>query len=713
MPEETLDFSQLESKYSVKPEIGYDKFVVVDGAPKAPAAKVEALTKVLKKVFSKAGTIVEPHGFYLPTDASGNTQGYVFIEFASEKDAKNAIKMFDHKKLDPKHTLLVNKLSFAQKALEADVPDVYEEPKVPPFKPLPHLRSWLTDEQGRDQAVMHRGDNVGLYWFRKDTAPKEVVSRVHFTDSYVQWSPRGTYIASLHGRGVALHGGPKMSPIGRFTHHDVRLVDFSPDERFLVTASKEPITAPPEDSAQARQWPFKATDEGNHIVVWDIQTFAPLRTFPLTATNSEQQPEKEAKLLWPAFKWSANSKYLARVGAPNQLTIYETPKMSMVNKKPIEIRGIMGIEFAPATVDNKQLLAYWTPEFQNQSAKVCIMDASTGETIRNRGLFNVTGVLLKWQNEGKFLCSRIDRMTKNKKSTFSILEIYRLTEKDYPVDVIELKDNVISFAWEPNGDRFVSISLHDAQNQALNTSRNTVSFYALEREKGLLGGWKEASKFENRGSHNIHWSPYGRFLVTTNFKAGKPIIEFWDVDYEGQRPSGSSGIVVNTGLPAKPVLLTTVEHFGVSDIAWDPSGRYLVTSSSIYGKSGSYGYKMWAVTGQPLWEENIDKLKAFLWRPRPASILPKEKVAEISKSLKKYAAEFEREDAIMASEESRELLRKRDQALAEWATWRRTISAKLESMGIVPEEQRVAIEDGKLVVFHQEVIEETVEEVID
>lgn len=46
---------------------------------------------------------------------------------------------------------------------------------------------------------------------------------------------------------------------------------------------------------------------------------------------------------------------------------------------------------------------------------------------------------LYWQNQGEFLCVKVDRHTKTKKSTFCNLEIFRVREKDYPVEVVELK----------------------------------------------------------------------------------------------------------------------------------------------------------------------------------------------------------------------------------------------------------------------------------
>ena len=50
-----------------------------------------------------------------------------------------------------------------------------------------------------------------------------------------------------------------------------------------------------------------------------------------------------------------------------------------------------------------------------------------------------------WQNQGDFLCVKVDRharKAKTKKATFCNLELFRVREKDFPVEVIEHKGKV-------------------------------------------------------------------------------------------------------------------------------------------------------------------------------------------------------------------------------------------------------------------------------
>ena len=82
----------------------------------------------------------------------------------------------------------------------------------------------------------------------------------------------------------------------------------------------------------------------------------------------------------------------------------------------------------------------------------------------------------------------------------------------------------------------------------------------------------------SRTSNTIRWSPRGRHVVlATVGSSTKSELEFWDLDFnteEGKKDSGgdSSGIQH----------LGTADHYGVTDVEWDPSGRYLATSASAW-----------------------------------------------------------------------------------------------------------------------------------
>ena len=87
-----------------------------------------------------------------------------------------------------------------------------------------------------------------------------------WTETYVRWSPLGSYLCTFHTRGIALWGGEHFKQIQRFSHAGVQLVDFSPCERYLVTFS--PTVAHRSDTGVAE-----------NLIVWDIQTGLKKRGF--------------------------------------------------------------------------------------------------------------------------------------------------------------------------------------------------------------------------------------------------------------------------------------------------------------------------------------------------------------------------------------------------------------------------------------------------
>lgn len=86
---------------------------------------------------------------------------------------------------------------------------------------------------------------------------------------------------------------------------------------------------------------------------------------------------------------------------------------------------------------------------------------------------------MHWQSGGKYLSVKVDRHTKNKKKTFVNFELFRVTEKDIPIENLELQDPVHAFSWEPRGDRFAVI-------HGENASKPDISFYSMTGKRLTL-----------------------------------------------------------------------------------------------------------------------------------------------------------------------------------------------------------------------------------
>ncbi|KAI9363368.1 eukaryotic translation initiation factor eIF2A-domain-containing protein [Zopfochytrium polystomum] len=617
----------------------------------------------------------------MPDDpVTKKSKGFLFMEFETPEQAIMAVKYGDGHVLDKNHVFSVNRYEDFEKFLA--FPEEFTPPKIEPYQDRPHLRSWLKDEKLRDQWVLVKGDQVGVYWNNKADQPDLIKSGENWSETYVQWSPLGTYMVTFHKPGVKLWSGPNFEVGIRFAHPQVRLIDFSPNERYLVTWSHDPITT--------------ETGDHHHVVIWDTQTGLQLRSFPVDPSTFQvneaggRNPAATVKIDWPMFKWSHDSKYVARMtpGKEGAIYIYETPGMGLLDKKSIKIENLKSFDWSPS----ENVLSYWTaePEVGQIPARVTLIRVPSRELVRTKNLFGVVNATLHWQSEGKYLLTKIER-AKTKKQIVVSLEVFRMKEKDVPVDVVELNqsESHVNVFWEPKGDRFALVSA-----EAPGAPRMSVHFYHMGGAAASydVGGAKLVRSLERKGINQVIWSPKGRIAVLAGIRDYQGGIEFWDADEQ---------IVLGSG-----------EHYKCTDAEWDPSGRYLVTSVSWWRVQTDPGFTMWTNTGQTLTQQMVPQFKQFLWRPRPPTLLSAERQKEILKKLKTYSKEFDKIDESQTDAVNRELIEKRLALWREWVAYRRRCEddwtkeapLRLEIVGFDLEE------DAKQGIRE---VEEFVDEVID
>ena len=521
------------------------------------------------------------------SDCGLSVCSFAFVEYETPEQAVAATKALHGTPLDRRHTIAVNKLTDIDRyGREGRIDDEYHPPRIEPFTEKEHLRWWLGDQNGRDQFAMYRGEGVGVFWNRKKEAPENIVDRQHWTEVFVQWSPMGTYLATMHAKGVQLWGGPSWSRQTRFPHPFCNMIDFSPSEKYLTTWSFKPIEVAEDDPLLTLE------EDGKNYIIWDVATGKPLRSFqthdlPGPTVDENGQPVKK-KIPWPAFKWSSDDTYVARMLEGQSINVYELPKMNTLDKKPIKIEGVRDFEWAPALPQRdgiktyEQLFCYWTPEIGSNPAKVGLMSIPSKEIVRTRNLFNVTDAKLHWQSQAAYVCVKVDRHSKSKKSLATNLEIFRVREKGVPVEVVDsIKDTVINFAWEPKGDRFVLITTAEVIVTTAVPPKTSVSFFCPEKIKGAgVGNFKHIRTIEKKNNNAIYWSPKGRFVVVATVHSQQSFdLDFWDLDFEGEKPESDKDLTANLQLMA------TGDHYGVTDVDWDPTGRYVATSASMWKNS--------------------------------------------------------------------------------------------------------------------------------
>lgn len=710
----SLDFSDLEEKYNVKAPTLIDNCVIVDGAPIAPESKGPILKKVLTKLFSSCGKIEE---LYLPIE-NGKTLGYLVIRYSNFNEASKAISSLNGKKLDVCHRLLVNKLTdIDEYVLSGKISDEFKEPEFPEFKEIGHLNSWLLDSKFRDQFLINFNQSVGVYWYRKNLENEPVIEpRTQWTSTFMKWSPKGKYLFSMFPQGVQSWGGPEFTRIHRHLHPGVRLIDFSPNEKFLVTLSPEPIMDPMELREELRKdYPFKSEDIGKKLVIWDISIGLPVKTFALPPNL-----ENATRMPWPLIKWSFDDKYCARQG-PDAIAIYETENdFQLLDKKLVKVDEIQDFEFSPSGVklasngkkdaQLETVLSYWTPESDNQSAKVSVMQIPNKNVLRTIPLVQVKDIKLNWHETGKYLCCNVTRHTKSKKTFFSNLHIFQLFEKDIPVDKIELQDLILNFKWEPRSNKFVTISKIDKGELSqtnIGAESNTTTFFDVEEVKvggSSLKKWVPLTSISN-SFNDISWAPQGRFVILTSFGLPSTQLKFFDVEFDGEKPKDQ-----NKKVQSNLKLLATHDYAGLCELQWESSGRFVSAVSSTWKTKVNNGFTIYDCVGHILKEEQIGNFKEFQWRPRPESLLTSNDKKRVRKNLKEYAAQFEESDTMDTNAALRVLILKRKELLSEWNEYRSETLTKLNALNLLHHAEN--IENETIETIKEVVLEET-DEVVE
>ena len=619
----------------IQKDEGFSCVVVVDNLPVIGIEKYEKLLGVLKKIFSQIGEVHED-GLYMPVDEqTKKTKGFAFIEFANPDQAKIARQQAEGYKLDKSHTFKCNLLKEVEDL--SATPEEYKEPELKDFVRKDNLYSWMLDARGRDQFAVRYQDMTEIHWNDPKTGTSEdVYSRSFWTESYVQWSPQGTMLATVHRQGAQVWGGEEFSRIQRFGHSKVQLIDFSPCEKYLVSYSSQ-------ESPNPREGPMAVFN------VSDLKSGQTLRSFKgklsdfMVAGGEHKAPGVEGALQWPLFKWCQGNddKYFARLArnksGKTMISVYETPEMGLLEKKSLQMENIVDFHWSPTQA---LMCVYQAASSDgNQPARVSLVEIPSRSEIKSKNLFSVKDVTVHWHPDGTYLALQVSRFTKSGKTSYNGFEFFRVGERNIPMEVLELEkkqEKIVSFAWEPKGHRFAIVHGDGA--------RPDVSFYTMQ--DGQKGQIKHLGTLHGRPVTSLHWSPQGKFLIIAGLKGLNGQLEFFNVN-------DMDTMAIN-------------EHFMCTNVDWDPTGRYVATSvTSVHQMEN--GYIVWSFLGQQLYKVNRDRFFQFLWRPRMPLDLGKDKENEIQKNLKKYSKRFEAEDESLKSQADVEKMEERKNMETEWA----------------------------------------------
>lgn len=648
----------------------FESAIVLTNLPKAPATKVEKLTKVISRLVSRIGPLAATSdftGIQLPTNPeNGATLGYAFVEYASADDALQAEKSLQDYVFDKNHTINVTPYSRLVELANLEEKE-FTQPAPPAFKEKSDTSQWLQDPSQRDQFVVRHAKETLVNWSDGRHPPvldydgaREKDAGVAWCEYYVHWSPLGSFLATMvPSKGVILWGGSDYQKLGRFRAPNVDVVLFSPQENFLLTSNNK-------------------RDDPEAIKVFSIKTGELLRAFPLFPKEyipENLSPSEQGQIAPPPFQWSHDDKYLARVGK-DIITVYDTKTMRLLEKRSLNAKGIKEFQFSPK--DN--IIACWAPESGHLPAHVDIIELPSRKKLRQKNLFNVTKCNMVWQDEGTYLAVKVTRHTKSKKTLYNNLELFRLQDPGVPVEMVDIKDAVMALAWEPKGNKFAMIHAENPSSTKVSVSfydmkKTTTSIKKKKKETNVVNEVNKIETLEGKQCNCLFWSPAGQNIILASLgESASGALEFYDV--------------VNKSLTIK-------EHYRANQVLWDPSGRTVVSivSQPIGGGQFKFaldnGYVLWSFQGKQLHQQSFETFYQFQWRPR-VSLLSSAEREKVRKNLKHYEKEFDKADKELAFKRQLEGTQAKRQLRSEY----RDKVHRLKELKMQQKPERMAFYDG-------------------
>ena len=339
----------------VKTESGFGNVVVVDNLPKVPSAKVEKLSTVLRKIFGQIGAIRED-GLVMPVDDTGTTKGFAFVEYhgAAEAHARASRRTGTSWTRRTCSRRLLRRL----RQVRARAGYV-RAPKPKPYVPKENTQSYMLDDRGRDQYAIRFGDSTEIHW----NAARRRASRLRCTSATS--GPSRT----CSGRRAGTSSRPYTDKASR--------CGAAPGSCGSRSSRTTACSSSSFRRASASSRSGSTHDEGRRARRFG-QLFrhrAAARSFGRSRAPSPSSPRgggQRGGLTWPVFKWGGPSEdgaFFARM-KKDQISVYEAPAMTLVDKKSITLEGVTEFCWSPAD----PILSVFQPEQGGGNQPACVAD---------------------------------------------------------------------------------------------------------------------------------------------------------------------------------------------------------------------------------------------------------------------------------------------------------------------------------------------------
>jgi translation initiation factor 3 subunit B len=329
--------------------------------------------------------------------------------------------------------------------------------------------------------------------------------------------------------------------------------------------------------------------------LWDLRVAKQVNKFSASGKVSDK----------PVFEWTSDDRYFIRKGSGKTSGAIEVYETSGMQASLLRIPGWNKTALAP----HGYIIATFVAASDSVPSRVALYDIKSKKELRAHNLQGGTSCEFFWHSSGDYLVVRVDAGKARKVQNFVL---FRMREKGIPTELLDgIKENVVAFAWEPNGTRFCVSTA-----EGTGVSRVNVQFFDVNDGKAVC-----VKALEKKPANRIFWAPQGGFVLFADMQSSNGALEFFNANtYE-----------------------TTAndQHFSASSVVWDASGRYVAVVSSHWNNpSGDCGFNLYTFHGVLVQRVLKDRFYQFIWRPRPPSLLSPERQLEIKRNLKTLRHKF-------------------------------------------------------------------------
>ena len=318
------------------------------------------------------------------------------------------------------------------------------------------------------------------------------------------------------------------------------------------------------------------------------------------------------------------------------------------------------------------------------------MEYPSRREIKTKNFFKVKDeIKMNWSPKGDVVYFKVNTETKKKQKVVpkTNFEFFFVKKRNIPITTLTIEDPVSQNIWSPNGNTLLLVIPGESQ-------KSDFRFYKIDQSTNI----KLVNEIKERLFTHINFSPHGKYGIFHSPKSMSGTMEFYDFDnceYLGQG-----------------------EHFMMTDMQWDPTGRYLATSVSYHEHQSENGFIIWSFLGKMIHNLKVEKFWQFQWRPRPPTLLTEEEELQITKSLIQKKNEIVKESKELERKQKKEIDDKRKKLMTEWKSLRSKMLEVYKSQKEKRKELRGGIDsddDSDYIEIEKEkieILEQKVEEVV-